>query len=287
MPLASRGSPSAAVDAPSPIAVKRELIERAHCLSLRADIRSWLRLYGISPGIARTALRNMPRYRREAAMFKAAMEQAGCDIPLGKPYPILNDYGDEAGAASGHYFHMDLWAARKIYRAAPRRHVDIGSRIDGFVAHLLTFRPVEVLDIRPLQADIEGLTFIQGDATSLAQVTDGAWESISCLHAAEHFGLGRYGDPIDPWGYRKLIGTLQRVLAPGGRLYFAVPIGRERVEFNAHRYFDPRRIISEFNGLKLVDFAAVDDKGDFVPRADPATFDEARDSCGLFEFAKA
>ena len=25
-------------------------------------------------------------------------------------------------------------------------------------------------------------------------------ESLSCLHALEHFGLGRYGDPINPEG---------------------------------------------------------------------------------------
>jgi len=28
-------------------------------------------------------------------------------------------------------------------------------------------------------------------------------ESIVLLHALEHFGLGRYGDPIDPEGHLK------------------------------------------------------------------------------------
>jgi len=39
-------------------------------------------------------------------------------------YPILEDLGDEAGVASGHYFHQDLWAARKYLpavRGARRR----------------------------------------------------------------------------------------------------------------------------------------------------------------------
>ena len=28
-------------------------------------------------------------------------------------------------------------------------------------------------------------------------------DSISCLHALEHFGLGRYNDPLDPNGHLK------------------------------------------------------------------------------------
>src|ERR1035437_9128085 len=65
--------------------------------------------------------------------------------------------------------------------------------------------------------------------------------SVSCLHVAEHIGLGRYGDPIDPLGTNKALLELQRVLAPGGVLLFSMPVGRERVEFNAQRIWDPRR----------------------------------------------
>jgi len=256
-------------------------------VALRQTMVGWIKLFGINPGLARVAFRALPRYLKEEAEFKAAMARDGCDIPLGERYPILTDYGDGAGAASGHYFHMDLWAARKIHAANPPRHVDIGSRIDGFVAHLLTFREVEVLDIRPLRSEVAGLTFVQGDATELSGVDDGAWASISCLHAAEHFGLGRYGDPLDPFGYRKLIGSLARVLAPKGRLYFAVPVGRERVEFNAHRVFDPRRILRDFSDLDLVAFGAVNDDGSFSAEANPADYVNAEQACGLFEFTKS
>jgi hypothetical protein len=255
-------------------------------MTIRHRVVGWLGVFGLSPGTTRKALYNLPRYLGEERRFKAAMRREGCDIGLGPRYPVLNDYADTAGAASGHYFHMDLWAARQIHHSHPVRHVDIGSRIDGFVAHLLTFREVDVLDIRPLRSEVRGLRFIQGDATELAGVEDEAWPSISCLHAAEHFGLGRYGDPIDPWGYRKLIGSLTRVLAKDGRLYFAVPIGRERVEFNAHRVFDPRRIVREFAPLELVGFSAVNDDGSFSEHADPADYVNADLACGLFEFRK-
>ncbi len=161
-------------------------------------------------------------------------------------FPILTDLDAEAGVAGGHYFHQDLWAARKIFERRPKQHLDIGSRTDGFVAHLLVFMPVTIVDIRPMESNIQGLTFFQDDAAELRNVPSDSVDSLSTLHVAEHFGLGRYSDPIDPAACFRFMASLQRVLSPGGRLYFSVPVGRERVEFNAHRVFftenDPRLV---------------------------------------------
>jgi Caenorhabditis protein of unknown function, DUF268 len=86
-------------------------------------------------------------------------------------------------------------------------------------------------------------------------------ESLSSLHAAEHFGLGRYSDPIDLDACFKFMDSLQTVLAPAGRLYFSVPVGRERVEFNAHRVFSPLTILRRFSLLQLESFSFVGDDG--------------------------
>jgi SAM-dependent methyltransferase len=244
----------------------------------------WMRAFGLDPLKTASAFRHCTRYFRDRRRFVRGSGPG--QLSLGSSYPILDEYGASAGSASGHYFHMDIWAARKIYEAAPERHLDIGSRVDGFIAHLLCFREVEVIDIRPLESDIEGLHFIQSDATNLDNIPGGSVESLSCLHAAEHFGLGRYGDPVDPLAYQKLLQAIERVLMPGGRLYFAVPIGRERVEFNAHRVFDPRRIVAGFGNLELRSFAAVDDAGDYIDSAKIDSFVQADLACGLFEFRK-
>ena len=84
--------------------------------------------------------------------------------------------------------------------------------------------PVTVVDIRPLKSSVDGLTFVQDDATELARFPTGSVHSLSSLHAAEHFGLGRYSDPIDPDACFKFMKALERVLAPNGRLYFSVPV---------------------------------------------------------------
>ena len=59
-------------------------------------------------------------------------------------------------------------------------------------------------------------------------------DSMSALCSIEHFGLGRYGDPIDPDSCFKCFDSIQKKLRKGGQLYISLPIGRERVEFNAH-----------------------------------------------------
>ena len=200
-------------------------------------------------------------------------------------YPVLGDRHAAAGQASGHYFHQDVWAARHVHRAAPARHVDVGSAVAGFVAHLLSFREVEYVDLRPLVTNVSGLRFHQGDLLSGLPFADGELESLSCLHVVEHIGLGRYGDPIDPDGWSRAAGELERVLAPGGRLYFSTPIGDERLEFDAHRVFAPATILDRFRDLELEEFSYVDDRGDIHLEADPAGF-RGWYCCGLFRFTK-
>jgi hypothetical protein len=201
-------------------------------------------------------------------------------------FPILTDRHASAGLADGHYFHQDLWAARKIFQNRPQRHIDIGSRVDGFVAHVLTFMPVTIVDIRPLVSSIQGLTILQDDATSLSMLEDNSVSSLSSLHAAEHFGLGRYSDPIDPDACFKFMDSLQRVLAINGRLYFSVPVGRERVDFNAHRVFSPRTILARFPRLQLESFSHVGDDGSLHENTAPLSLPKSEMACGLFEFTK-
>ena len=161
--------------------------------------------------------------------------------------PCLQDRFSEAGSIKSEYFWQDLLVSRWIHEANPLTHFDVGSRIDGFIAHLASFRKVEIIDVRPISVEIPGVSFHQMDMMkafdeSLPTML-GVCDSISCLHAIEHFGLGRYGDPINQFGYLLGIDNIAKMLIPGGVMYLSTPIGRERVEFNANWIFDPRTII--------------------------------------------
>jgi SAM-dependent methyltransferase len=241
---------------------------------------------GFDTKILTKSLRGTPAFLKSLRRYQSMNSRPSFRIAFNDLCPVLADGGQGAGTVGGHYFHQDLWAARKIFERKPDRHVDIGSRIDGFITHLLVFMPVTVVDIRPLARQAEGLTFLQDDATELSRFPDNSVHSISSLHAAEHFGLGRYSDPIDPSACFKFMAALERVLAPGGRLYFSVPIGHERVEFNAHRVFAPQTIMGSFPGLHLLSFSFVGDDGSLYENADPAAAPESEFACGLFEFTK-
>lgn len=206
-------------------------------------------------------------------------------------HPISKDFGENAGVMRGHYFHQDLLVARLINTHNPTRHVDIGSRIDGFVAHVASYRKIEVLDIRPWQKSVhDNIVFTQADLTK--DVNLGDFDSISCLHALEHFGLGRYGDSVDPNGHVKGLSNITQALSSQGRLYISFPISNSpRVEFNAHRVFTPSWILDrpEVKAcFTLVRFDFVDDSGDLHTNKQPcdAVNLNLKYGCGIYTFEK-
>lgn len=207
--------------------------------------------------------------------------------------PCLHDRYAQGGAARSEYFVQDLHVARKIHQRRPARHVDVGSRIDGFVAHVASFREIEVIDIRPVHTAIPGVIFRQADLMSDAAPAVAPCDSLSCLHALEHFGLGRYGDLLDAQGSRKGLFNMARLLRPGGLLYLSVPIGIERVVFNANRVFDPKTILhwADESGLSLEAFAQIGVDEGLCEHADlTAAIEEARGAdyaLGIFTFRRA
>lgn len=238
---------------------------------------------GIDPRKFR-AIRHIPKYVADRAAFK----KAGGAIT--NTYPVFGDFAQQAGSARGHYFHQDLLVATFINKANPVRHIDIGSRIDGFIAHVASFREIEVIDIRPL-TDVghANIKFMQADLMSENKDAEAIADSISCLHALEHFGLGRYGDPIDPQGHIKAFKNLCKMLKPQGTLYISFPIGKENsVFFNANRSFHPRELLQWANGLfELVRFDFVDDSGMLNqnwPLAEKLP--ETIDGCGIYTLRK-
>lgn len=227
-------------------------------------------------------LRNLPTYLRQSREFV----RLGGEIT--DRQAILTDYRAGAGVADGHYFHQDLLVASLIHERAPRRHVDVGSRIDGFVAHVAAFRPIEIIDIRPLpDTGHRNISYLQADLMETTSLP--AADSVSCLHALEHFGLGRYGDPIDPTGHRKGFENLTRMVSAGGILYVSFPIGKTNsVSFNAHRIFHPSEILSWLpSDFSLSRFDYVDDAGRLHRDEKVQNAEGFRHGCGIYSLSKA
>ena len=207
-------------------------------------------------------------------------------------YPIFSDYQKSAGSVGGHYFHQDLLVASYIHKKNPIRHVDIGSRIDGFITHLACFRSVDVIDVRKLPpTGHPNITFVQLDLSNPIELKEEIADSVSSLHAIEHFGLGRYGDQLDPNGYKVGFNNILKMLKPGGDLYISFPISKEnKVYFNAHRAFDPLDIFNwpnDINQIELIRFDYVDDYGNLHRNVDLMnTTINVLFGCGIYTFKK-
>ena len=211
--------------------------------------------FGINPKKFLRAFGNIPRYLRDKSEFKKKY--------TGKlaMAPCLSDWHESAGDTESEYFVQDLFVAQLVNKAAPIKHVDIGSRIDGFVAHIATFRTIEIFDIRTISSQITNVHFQQWDIMNVNPSLDNYTDSLSCLHSLEHFGLGRYGDPINPTGYIDAVKNMAAMLNQNGTFYLSVPLGMERVEFNALRVFGISTIIQlgKEIGLKMDRFYTLQD----------------------------
>lgn len=206
-------------------------------------------------------------------------------MKLADVYPCVKDKTITTGF-DRHYVYFTAWAARQVEKTSPEKHVDISSSL-YFAGIVSAFIPVEFYDYRPADLKLSNLESKKADLTNLP-FADNTIPSLSCMHVIEHIGLGRYGDPLDPEGDIKSAKELSRVLAPGGKLLFVVPIGsKPRIEYNAHRIYSYDMALSLFPNLKLEEFTLVSEKsGALIINADPTLLNKERYACGCFVFTK-
>lgn len=187
-----------------------------------------------------------------------------------------------------HYLYHTAWAARILSQSQPKKHIDVSS-ILYFATIISAFIETDYYEFNPVNLNLSNLSSIKGDILHLPFET-GSVNSLSCMHVVEHIGLGRYGDPIDFYGDQLAIKELQRVVMKGGQLLFVVPVGRERICFNAHRVYYPETICELFSELELKEFSLIPDDAferGIIKNASFALGREQEYGCGCFWFVKS
>lgn len=69
-----------------------------------------------------------------------------------------------------------------------------------------------------------------------------SFDAAISISSFEHDGLGRYGDPINPRGDFDAMQRMTTIIKPGGLLFLAVPVGVDRLVWNAHRIYGALRL---------------------------------------------
>lgn len=220
--------------------------------------------------------------------FKKSAGSARFQINPKDFYPNIKDKTIGTGF-DRHYVYHTSWAARVVKEINPTSHIDISSSL-FFCGILSSFIPVQFFDYRPADLRLDGLTTNKGDLMSLPFETNSV-NSLSCMHTIEHIGLGRYGDPIDAEGDLKAIKELKRVTAKGGSFLLVVPVGKPRIEFNAHRIYSYEQIMSYVadENFTLKEFAFIPEfekEGGLIRNANPKMVESAHYACGCFWFVK-
>jgi len=223
----------------------------------------------------------LPRFFSHYLKYAQALR--GDSLNISEMQPCLGDWTIHT-PFDAHYFYQGAWLARCLKSQVPKRHTDIGSSV-LMIGVLSGYFPTTFVDFRPIKANLTGLTAVAGDILALPFL-DNTIESVSCLHVVEHIGLGRYGDPIDPMGSCKALAELERIVASKGRLYLSLPIGRERICFNAHRVHLAASVLKMLPGMTLIDFSWIDDSGVFHEHDEISVTNDQEYACGLFLLEK-
>jgi len=168
------------------------------------------------------------RFSRQIAV---ARREAGA-------WTVIEELRDDSRPHPVSYIDFECeFASGEIARCNPERIFDIGS-YRHWLLGVMSARRAITLDVRERESRLANESVITADVRDMDLPSD-TFDMVVSLHTIEHFGLGRYGDPFDMEGCRKGIAQIIRVLRPGGRLIFSVPVtrGAPCLAFNSHRIF--------------------------------------------------
>lgn len=159
-----------------------------------------------------------------------------------------------------HYYgQTDTW----LYEALSKYPIEnksicvIGSTYPWYEVVALDYGApkVTVIEYSDRESLDEMVDYIKPD-----EVGDRTFECCFSISSFEHDGLGRYGDPLNPNADLESMARMKTLLAKGGLMYLAVPLGADTVVWNAHRFYGRVRLPMLLEGWEVVETFGVDDR---------------------------
>lgn len=223
---------------------------------------------GIDPLKLLKSLKNLFKFLKHYFYFKKNYKG---EIEL---KPCLQDYNDSAGNQNSEYFIQDLFTSQYIFDEKPKTLLDIGSRIDGYILAVASFRNLDVMDTRPIKKIIKNVNFIQQDLLNPKLNQLNKYDLVTCLHTIEHIGLGRYGDILDVDGPKKALKNISLLLKKNGKLIISTPVGKDKILFNSNIIFEPKKILNllEENNFSIIEIYIINRSSELLKIDDIDSF---------------
>jgi hypothetical protein len=126
-------------------------------------------------------------------------------------------------------------------------------------AHITTFEYGRITSMHPRFA-----TSTPPALAAMMLTHPRAWDFAFTYSSLEHSGLGRYGDPLNPWGDMEAAVQTWCMLKPGGLFFLGVPCktaacADDELVWNAHRFYGPLRLSEMRAGYEVIETIRTDD----------------------------
>jgi hypothetical protein len=128
--------------------------------------------------------------------------------------------------------------------------LELGPEPRGKVAMLAIERGwrVVAVGLEQVQRQHPRLTFMHGDFGALDIA--GRFDWVVCVSTIEHFGLGRYGDPV---GEDLDLAAMRKLRGLAGKMLLTVPVGVDAVFKPWHRVYGAERLPRLLDGWRVVE----------------------------------
>lgn len=196
------------------------------------------------------------------------------EYTLGNSIPVDHWYFDDSGAFGGRKYDLNefykmisdarnggvknypqtdslLHDAFKAYSIENKLVVIMGSGNPWYEAMALAYGCSHccVIEYQKRELKHPKVTYFTVEEYASSKMKFDCAISISSF---EHDGLGRYGDPLNPAGDLEAMKKMKNILKEDGLLYLAVPTGKDKLVWNAHRIYGNVRLPLLLDGWELV-----------------------------------
>lgn len=125
----------------------------------------------------------------------------------------------------------------------------IGSTAPWYESIILSYgaTPV-VIEYNPIKSEDQRVTYMTPEQF---KKNPKKFDLLLSISSVNHDGLGRYGDTLNPNGDLESMKNFQTMLNPNGKLLLAIPVGPDKLYWNAHRVYGPLRLKMLLKGWKV------------------------------------